>query len=265
LANEQIGRPAGEVVLVTGASSGIGAELARVFAREGATLVLVARSAGKLGTLAGELSRDHGVRVSVVPADLAVPGAARRVYDRLEAEGIRVDVLVNNAGFGFRGPFVQIDAQAQVDMIQVNVAAPTHLARLFLPGMIERGRGGILNVASAAGFQPGPWMNVYYATKAYLLHFSEALADEVSGSGVTVTCLAPGPTRTGFGELADMEATRLFKLGTMTAAEVAEAGHRAFRRGHALVVPGIRNGIIPYAARITPRFLMRKIAGYLNR
>ena len=264
MADENVGTGP-EVVLITGASSGIGAELARVFAREGSSLVLVARSAGKLGTLAGALSRDHGVRVSVIPADLAVPGAARQIYDRLEAEGIRVDVLVNNAGFGFRGPFVEIDAQAQVDMIQVNVTAPTHLARLLLPGMIERRRGGILNVASTAGFQPGPWMNVYYATKAYLLHFSEALTDEVAGTGVTVSCLAPGPTDTGFVELAAMDETRLFKLGTMTPTQVAEAGYRGFRRGDPLVIPGARNGVIPWAARVTPRFLMRRLAGFLNR
>jgi uncharacterized protein len=255
----------GESVLITGASSGIGTELARVFAREGSNLVLVARSEAKLTALAAELSASHGVRARVVRADLAVPGAAQEVFDRLAADGVQVDVLVNNAGFGFRGAFAEIDTAAQVDMIQVNVTAPTHLARLFLPGMLQRKRGGILNVASAAGFQPGPWMSVYYATKAYLLHFSEALAEEVAGSGVRVTCLAPGPTETGFGELADMGPTRLFKLGTMTAAQVAEAGYRGFRRGAPLLVPGVRNAIIPWAVRFMPRVAMRRIAGYLNR
>ena len=255
----------GETVLITGASSGIGAELARIFARAGSDLVLVARSEAKLAALAAELSAGHGVRARAVRADLAVPGAAQELCDRLAADGVPVDVLVNNAGFGFRGAFAEIGAAAQVDMIQVNVAAPTHLARLLLPAMLLRGRGGILNVASAAGFQPGPWMTVYYATKAYLLHFSEALAEEVAGSGVHVTCLAPGPTDTGFGELADMGPTRLFRLGTMTAARVAEAGYRGFRRGAPLVVPGVRNALIPWMVRAAPRSAARRIAGFLNR
>ncbi|MBW3628686.1 MAG: SDR family oxidoreductase [Gemmatimonadetes bacterium] len=262
---ESGGNGTAETVLITGASSGIGTELARIFAREGSNVVLVARSEAKLVELAADLMAKHGVRAIPLRADLAELGAAQQIFERLRADGEQVDVLVNNAGFGFRGAFAEIDVAAQLDMIQVNVTAPTHLARLFLPPMLARGHGGILNVASAAGFQPGPWMNVYYATKAYLLHFSEALGEEVAGTGVRVSCLAPGPTHTGFGDLADMGPTRLFKLGAMSAQKVAEAGYRGLRRGDSLVVPGARNAAIPWMIRMVPRVAGRRIAGFLNR
>jgi len=250
-------------VRVTGASSGIGWELAKLFAADGSALVLVARRKEKLEELAGELTR-IGVTVRVVAEDLAQAAAPSRIFKSLCADGVAIDVLVNNAGFGARGDFADLTLDRQQEMIDVNVSALTKLARLFLPGMVERRRGGILNVASTAGFQPGPHMAVYYATKAYVLSFSESLAEEVRGAGVRVTCLAPGPTRTGFVAEAGMEGTRLFRLGAMSAAAVARAGHRAFRAGRTLVVPGLTNKIAAASVRFSPRPLVRKLVGKLN-
>jgi short-subunit dehydrogenase len=176
-----------------------------------------------------------------------------------------VDVLVNNAGFGARGSFAELDAQRQVAMIQVNVTALTHLTRRLLPGMMDRDRGGVLNVASTAGFQPGPYMSVYYATKAYVLSFSEGLAGEVRDTNVTVTCLAPGPTETAFMDRADMHGTKLFeKASKMSPAAVAETGYEAFRDGQSLVVPGWPNKVGAFLIRFTPRPVARRVAGWLN-
>ena len=188
----------GETVLITGASSGIGRELARQFAGDGADLVLIARSEDALRALAGELAVDYGVTAQIVPADLSRPGSPDQIVQTLAQQQTDVDVLVNNAGFGARGPVAGIGVGRQLEMVEVNVAALTRLTALLLPGMLERRRGGILNVASTAAFQPGPNHAVYYATKAYVLSFTQALAEEVRGSGVRVSCLAPGPTDTGF-------------------------------------------------------------------
>ena len=167
-----------EIALITGASSGIGLHLARRFAADGSDLVLVARSEAKLNDLAGVLRRQYGIAARVLPKDLSAPEAPQEFFDALQADGVAVDVLVNNAGFGARGAVAELEAERQLAMIQVNVATLTHLTRLFLPSMLERGRGGILNVGSTAGFQPGPNMSVYYATKAYVLSFTEGLAEE---------------------------------------------------------------------------------------
>jgi len=258
--------PTPETVLVTGASSGIGRRLAHRFARAGSHCVLLARSADTLHRLADTLSADYDVGADVVVADLSAPDAADDVAGTLETRGLSVDVLVNNAGVGARGAFATLGAQRQMDMIRVNVTALTHLTRLLLPGMLEQGRGGILNVASTAGFQPGPRMSVYYATKAYVLSFSEGLHEEVAGSGVTVTCLAPGPTRTAFADRADMTDATLFDLGTaMAPDDVAQAGYDGFRRRRAIVVPGWPNKVGAFLIRFTPRPVARKVAGWLNR
>ena len=187
-------RHRGETVLITGASSGIGRELAQQFARDGADLVLIARSEDRLRELAGQLAAQYGVTAQVLPADLSRPGGPDQIVQTLAQQQTDVDVLVNNAGFGAHGPVAGIGVQRQLEMIEVNVAALTRLTALLLPGMLERHRGGILNVASTAAFQPGPNSAVYYATKAYVLSFTEALAEEVRGSGVRVSCLAPGGT-----------------------------------------------------------------------
>ncbi len=253
-----------ETVLITGASTGIGRELARQFAAAKSNLVLVARRRERLEELAAELRKQHGVEAQVVAADLGRADAPQAILERLTRDAVTIDVLVNNAGFGALGPLAELDLGRQMEMIQVNVAALTHLTRLLLPGMIQRRRGGILNVGSIAGFQPGPFMAVYYATKAYVISFSEALADELSGSGVTVSCLCPGPTVTEFAETAKMGHTLLFKLRPMTAGQVAEAGYRAFRRGKVLVVPGVLNYLGSMGVRFVPRSLARAIARRLQ-
>lgn len=254
-----------ETVLITGASSGIGVELARCFAAEGCRLILVARKRHPMQTLADELRAAHKTHSEIHPCDLSEPDAAVRLHRHFETHGTRVDVLVNNAGFGAHGLFADLPADRQRDMVEVNVMAPTQLARLFLPRMVERRRGGILNVASLAAFQPGPRMAVYFATKAYLLSLSEALHEEVRGSGVTVTALCPGPTATNFGESAESRHSPSFRRLAMTAKEVAEMGHKGFRAGKALVVSGARNRLMAFSVRLAPRSVVRRMAGRFNR
>jgi hypothetical protein len=253
-----------ETVLITGASAGIGAELARCFAADKCNLVLVARRRERLDELAAELRGKEGIAVLVVPADLARAEAPQQIFDKLSADNLKVDVLVNNAGFGALGPFDQLDAARQTEMVQVNVAALTHLTRLFLPGMVARGKGGMLNVASTAGFQAGPYMAVYYATKAYVISFTEALHDELAARGITVTCLCPGATTTEFAAAAKMEESRMFKLRPMTAEQVARIGYRGFRRGKLLVVAGWLNYFGAVGSRYAPRFVPRLVAKWLN-
>ena len=196
--------------------------------------------------------------------DLSEPEQLAALCERLSDEGVVVDVLVNNAGFGARGPVAELDLGRQLEMVRLNVEALTALTRFLLPGMLARRRGGVLNVASTAAFQPGPFMAVYYATKAYVLSFSEALAEEARGTGVAVTALAPGPTLTGFQKEADLEDRLLFKLGPMAAAPVARAGHRAFRRGRVLVIPGLKNRLGAFSTRLAPRWLVRRVVRMLQ-
>lgn len=250
---------ASENVLITGASSGIGLELARLFAAAGSDLVLVARREDKLGEIADELRADHDITVRVLPADLSQPAAAVAIYEVLDGAGIDIDILVNNAGFGARGPMVELSIARQLQMMQVNMTTLVELTRRLLPGMLQRGWGGILNVASTAAFQPGPYMAVYYASKAFVLSFSEGLAGELSDTEVHVTCLAPGPVATGFGAVAGVEDTLLFKTGVLDASKVAWAGYRGLRRGKTLVVPGLRNKLTSMAVRFVPRSWLRKI------
>jgi uncharacterized protein len=253
-----------ETALITGASSGIGLELARLFAADGSNLVLVARSESKLQQLAAELRQQHGVVASVIAKDLADPAAPQVIFDDLTAQGVTVDVVVNNACFGAVGVVAGLPVQRQLDMIQVNITALTHLTRLFLPGMIERGQGGILNVGSTAGFQPGPNMAIYYASKAYVLSFTEALAEELLATRIKVTCLAPGATATGFAAAAHMEDMLLFRLGTMDSKTVAQRGYRGFRRGKVIVIPGLKNKLGAFAVRLGPRSFVRKLVKRLQ-
>jgi uncharacterized protein len=254
-----------ETALIIGASSGIGWELAKLFAADKSDLVLVARSEEKLQHFADELRRNHGVEVIVLRKDLADFTTPQAIFDELAAGNIPVDILVNNAGFGAVGPVATLPLEKQLKMIQVNLTSLTHLTRLFLPGMIERGRGGILNVGSTAAFQPGPNMAVYYATKAFVLSFTEALAEELAGTPLKVTCLAPGPTATGFGAVSGMDNSFIFKLGAMKATAVAQAGYRGFRRGKAIVIPGFTNRLAAFSVRLGLRSVVRKIAMRLNR
>ena len=253
------------VVLVTGASSGIGLELARVAAARGHDLILVARGEAALRALAGDLARDHGAAAHVVVADLALADGPERVVAAVETLGLEVEVLVNNAGFGLYGDFLDTDLALERDMIAVNVTAPTALAKRFAGPMAERGRGRILNVASTAAFQPGPRMAVYYATKAYVLSLSLALSVELAGTGVTVTCLAPGPVRTPFRERARVSASRLFSGERgREAEEVARAGWDALERGRKLAIPGMLNRAGAIAARVLPVGLAARAVAVLQ-
>jgi hypothetical protein len=254
--------PASErlTALVTGASSGIGLSLARRFAADGHDLVLVARSAGKLDELARELRAANGVGVTVIPADLAKPGAAAELAGELERRGIAVDVLVNNAGYGLFGAFTETDLATELAMIQVNIVALTELTKRLLPAMVARRRGRVLNVASTAAFQPGPLMAVYYATKAYVLSFSEALAEELDGSGVTVTALCPGPTASGFQAAAQLEASKLVAGKKLPDADsVAKVGYDALWKGRRVVIPGTNNWILAQSVRFLPRNTVARI------
>ena len=253
-----------ETVLITGASSGIGMGLAKLFAADGSDLVLVARREDRLNELAEELKSEHGIEVHVLPKDLSKKTSPNEIFNHLKKEKIEIDVLVNNAGFGSRGMVSELDTDLQVDMVQVNAAALTHLTSLFLPGIIERGQGGILNVGSLAGFQPGPNLAVYFATKAYVLSFTEALAEEISNPNIKVSCFAPGPVKTEFGEKSDLEDSLLFKLSLMDLEPAVKAGYEGFRKGKTIVIPGLKQQIVPFLNRFTPRLIVRKIAKKLN-
>lgn len=250
-----------QTALITGASSGIGYELAKLLASDGARVVLVARNAAKLATVAEELRSLGAPRVETIVQDLADADSVPVLLQELSARRLQVDVLVNNAGYGLSGSFATTDEATELGMIRLNVGALTALTKGVLPGMLARGWGRILNVASTAGFQPGPFAAVYSATKAYVVSFSEALAEELAGTGVTVTTLSPGPTATNFPARANMERSRLFRPGaTMTAQAVAAAGYSALKRGRRLVVPGLINKIQLQSLRISPRPWVVKIA-----
>jgi short-subunit dehydrogenase len=254
-----------ETALVTGASSGIGRELATVIAKDRIDLVLVARRQERLQELAAELSRKYAVNVEVVVADLSRSGEAERVFQAARARSGGIEVLVNNAGVGVHGLFAQTPLSREVEMIQVNVLALTELTKHCVTGMVERRRGRIVNVASTAAFQPGPLMAVYYATKAYVLSFTEALAEELSGTGVTATALCPGPTRTEFQQVAGFGDVPLLK-GPLVwdAASVARVGWEGAKRGKRVVVPGLANRVLALGARLSPRRLTTKIARRLQ-
>ncbi len=253
------------VALITGASGGIGLELARLAAKDGQDVILVARTGEKLDELAKYLGGMYQVRAQVIVADLADPEAPAAIMGEVARLGLGVDTLINNAGFGDWGLFGRGDLARQLAMIQVNITALTELTRLCLPRMVSQRRGRILNVASTAGFAPGPLMAVYYATKAYVVSFSEAIGNELQGTGITVTALCPGPTRTGFAEVAGIGQSNLFKGPTvMDAAPVAAAGYRGMTRGKALVVPGLPNKVLLVVIRFSPRWAVRLVSRWLQ-
>ena len=251
--------------LVTGASGGIGLELARLFAKGGHDLVLVARNEPKMRELAQYLGGMYHGRVEIIPADLTDPDVPDALIGELERRGLVVDVLVNNAGSGMAGPFAAQDLERVMEMIQLNITALTRLTKLILPQMLAAKRGRILNVASTAAFAPGPLMAIYYATKAYVLSFSEAIRNELKGSGVSVTVLCPGPTRTGFAAAAGISSSNLFNTpGVMDAAPVAEAGYRGCMRGKTIVIPGMLNKLLVFSIRLCPRWMVAMITRKLQ-
>jgi uncharacterized protein len=251
-------------VLITGASGGIGYELARLFARDHHDLILVARSGDKLAQIATELQA-LGVHVHTYSLDLAAPTAPKFLFEQVQSAGLIVEILVNNAGFGALGEFAHMPEEEIIGQIQLNIVALTELTRLFLPSMVARRSGRIMNVASTAGFQPGPLMAVYYATKAYVISFSEAIANEVRNSGVSVTCFCPGPTQTGFAKRAGNEKTRVFKqFGAMSAERVALDGYRALMEGRTLAISGVHNWVVAQSTRFAPRKLVTAISRWVS-
>ncbi len=253
-----------KTALITGASSGIGLELARLIARDKINLVLVARRADKLMKLAEELA-PTGVQIYTLAKDLSKPEAAREVFAWCEDEGIAIDYLVNNAGFGEFGKFAESDWERQRQMIDLNITSLAYFTRLFLPGMINRGEGRIMNVASTAAFQPGPTMSVYYASKAFVLHFSEAIANELEGTGVTVTALCPGATESEFQAVAGIENSRLVKGRKLpTSKEVAVYGWKATQKGKKVAIHGTFNFLLASSVRFAPRTLVLKIARFIQ-
>lgn len=246
--------------LITGASSGIGMEMARILARRGTNLVLVARRGEILKQLKQDLEKETATKVRTFPVDLTDQAATDGIFEGLKQEAVTVDYLINNAGFGTYGPFAESDLEREQAMLDVNITALTRLTRHFLPGMLKRGRGRILNVASTAAFQPGPLMSGYCATKAFVLHFSEALAAEVAGSGVTVTAFCPGPVATGFISAANMEGASLFKtVKPVTVEGVAEYGLAAMLAGKSVSVHGLLNRLMAFSNRFVPRKLSTAI------
>ncbi len=251
-----------KTALVTGASSGIGEAFARALAARGAHLVLAARSAAKLEALAAELSARHGIRASAIPADLARPGAAGELAREIQARALVVDALINNAGFATYGPFESTSPEREREEVQLNVAAVVELCHAFLPGMLARGQGAIVNVASTAAFQPVPYMAVYGATKAFVLSFTEALWYEARERGVSVLALCPGATETRFFEVA--QAPGLFPSREKPEA-VVERALRALARGRAHVIPGLGNELLVQSARFAPRSGVTRMAASMMR
>lgn len=244
--------------LITGASSGIGVEIARALAKRGQNLVLLARRVDRLESLASELSDEFGVRAEVLGCDISDPAARAKVPDRVAQLGLTVELLVNNAGYGTAGKFVELNPEREVGMVRVNVEAVTALCSAFVPPMVDRGRGAVLNVASTIAFQPMPGQAGYAATKAYVLSFTQALNTELHGTGVTATALCPGPVKTEFMDEPGMEesASALPKPMWLEPAEVAEAGVRGVESGDGIVVPGVANAVTRLIGRHTPRWLL---------
>jgi short-subunit dehydrogenase len=250
-----------KTALITGASSGLGKEFAIIHASKGDNLVLVARSKDKLDALKFELEKQYGISVYVIGKDLSDQYAPKKVYDELQNQKIHVDYLINNAGFGDFGLFAETKWEKQLEMINLNVTCLTYLTRLFLPEMIKNKFGKILNLASTAAFQPGPTMSVYFATKAYVLSFSEAIANELKGTGVTVTALCPGATDTGFKDAASLDKSNLFKGNQIaTSKEVAEFGYTKMMQGKTVVIHGIVNNLMAQSVRFAPRNIVTTIA-----
>lgn len=245
-----------KTALITGATSGLGYEFVKLFAKDGYNLVIIARNKQKMEQMKKSF---QSIDVTIIDKDLSVPNAAKEVFEEVEKQGITIDVLVNNAGFGLLGNFDELDIQKQKDMIQLNVATLTELTYYVLKKMKQKNEGKILNIASTAAFQPGPLMAVYYATKAYVLSFSEALVEELSASAVTVTTLCPGPTKTNFGSVANLEGTKMFS-NPMNSELVAKQGYNALMNGKRVIVTGGLNKVGVLAAKFLPRSVAAKVA-----
>jgi uncharacterized protein len=246
-------------VLITGASNGLGVEFAKIHAAKGDNLVLVARGKDKMNLLKAEIEKRHNVSVLVIGRDLSEPAAAKTIFNELKTQKIKVDYLINNAGFGDFGNFEKSNWEKQLQMINLNITALAYFTHLFLPDMIKNKYGKIMNVASTAAFQPGPSMSVYFATKAFVLSFSEAIANELKGTDVTVTALCPGATATGFKTAASLDNSNLFKGTIATSKSVADFGYKAMMKGKTVVIHGLMNKIMVFSVRFAPRKLVTAI------
>lgn len=254
-----------KTALITGASSGIGRALCAEFAKAGYDLVLAARGVAKMTALATQLQQQYKISALVIGADLERDGGAEALHAALTQRGIQLHALVNNAGYGSFGKFSQSALATELAMMQLNMRSVVILSKLFLPDLMAT-RGKILNIASTAAFQPGPYMAVYYASKAFVLSFSEAIASELAGTGVTVTALCPGPTASGFQDKADMQASALVKGKKLPSAEsVAQAGFKAMQRGQRVFVPGVMNWLMAQSVRFTPRRLVTWMVKAMSR
>lgn len=243
--------------LITGASSGIGKALAKEYAKHGHDLILIARSKEKLESLAREIKKNHNVNVIVIDQDLSPTEAPKKLFDALKERNIEVDILINNAGFGNYGMFVDTDLEEELNMIDLNIKTLTTLTKLFAKKMKEKKSGTILNVASTAAFQPGPLMAVYFATKSYVLHFSEAIANELKPYGVYVAALCPGPTDTAFQDRAFGNRTTFSRA--MTAQEVAKFAYTGMQKKKHVIIPGMSNRFLVFFVRLTPRSIVTSI------
>ncbi len=253
-----------KTVLITGASSGIGFELAKIFAEEGFNLILIARDKSRLEQAAKRLGRRDKSPITTLAKDLSSADSAEQIYKQLKKSNLQVDILINNAGFATYGFFADIDWSKDLAQMQLNMVTLTGLTKFLVKDMVKKKEGKILNIASTAAFQPGPLMAVYYASKAYVLSFSLALASELNGTGVTVTVLCPGPTRTSFADTAGLANTRLFKWGVMEAKAVAWAGYKGLMAGKKVVIPGVKNKILVWLRRFVPYSLAAEIAKKLQ-
>lgn len=249
-----------KTALITGATSGIGYELSKLFAQKGYNLVLVARNKQRLLNQASQLEKSFSVTVKIIARDLAEAASPGEIFAELQANSIHIDILVNNAGFNEYGNIYETDLQKELQMIQVNMVALTCLTKLLLPGMLEKKYGKILNVGSTGSFAPGPLNAVYCASKAYVLSFSEAIAEELRGTGVTVTALCPGATKTEFARRANMEDVKIFRGRLMDAGKVAEIGYRSLMSGKTSVVAGMANCLMIFSLRFTPRNMVAKVS-----
>lgn len=264
MAGQRIGH--GQTALITGASAGIGVELAECFAKDGYDVIVTARSEGPLNALAGRLAREHDVHAVAISADIGQPGGGVKLAAEIAARGLGFDVLVNNAGYGLSGAFEELSTDYQLGMIDLNVRALVELTHIFFPEMLKKKRGGVLNVASTAAFQPGPYMTVYYATKAFVLSFSEALWEEARGTGVKVSALCPGPTESKFHDRAGTTKVRASKIaGMMTSRAVARIGYDAFRSGRRLAISGGMNAVMARLVPLFPRKMTLGLVRSLNR
>lgn len=254
-------------VLITGGSIGIGYEMARLYAQEDHNLVLVARNQVSLKKAKQTLEKDYQVNVTIFSEDLSISGAGKKIFDKIKKKKIEIDVLVNNAGFGVNGSFAESDLNKQLKMLDLNIRTLTELTWLYLQPMKQKNKGSIINVASTAGFQPGPFMAGYYASKAYVLHFTEALAEELKNTGIKVSAFCPGPTETEFFERAGMNmafSSETLLSPVMTARKAALINHKKVKKGKTIIIPGFLNKMTAQSVRFSPRFIVRKIAAKIN-